>query len=933
MIEVYSANATNFTKNGIATLIPEEAYTECELNGAWTATIVHPIDEEGRWKHLTEQAIVKMPSWNGDQLYRVVSRQKTDPYVICQLYPIFFDSMGDCFLVDVKTENVNGQQALNAMLQGSSKYFGRSNILKTATAYYEYVNIMEALAGDAENSFLKVWGGEVEYDDFTVIVNSHMGADNDLTMRYGLNIQEITEDIDMSGIITRVYPSAYNDRRSSSYVDSPVIGNYPTVRTATMTFDWIKTSGDATEEDEDDPAIIIAHNQEELDAALADAVNAEFDAGLDKPVVNITVNGVFDLSKIEGFEAWSRQPIGLGDTVHVINPKIDITTDARVIYLKYDSLREEVADIQIGSKPYDFFHAISDLQAKVESGGLDGAPGASVVASWIEWCQASARSIPAGGSFEDIQITQWELTLPTYAAGRFYWMRLVTEMSDGELIAGDPVFDLGSQVSAEAQVAATNAQTAAGDAQGIANQALGVAQGINNHFWYDNNGAHVSDTEGTVASGNSQTIAANGTVMMRNGKLVTSWTGSNSSNAALNFYDCSNAAASVSNLVASYSRSGVLQYVNNVLAMALTASGLTFFDITDAAHSGQASQRKEAVFGASGVSLYAEGEEVASFGKSKIEIGQENAEINFCKDRGLMYFDGSLLKIAANPIEQSSGTKKSEVEICAAYNKSTWENRSAIRLIAQRLYNGNISGSVDVFAELEFRVFLRDELALSLSNGNFILDVNTRLVPGSPSPGTILLKNVSYISVNGVQAIDSNGVAVKATSDGSGNNIASTYVKGTTTANRVLIGNGTRTVKSLAAGTSGNVLKSNGSGSDPSWGTLSASDVGAVPTSRTVNGKALSSNITLGASDVSASQIKYQDTTITGQGLSYAIIEKPFTPAVLVGAYFRRSDMAYYVVGINRRTARQYTIQFNTNIPNGTTLNIQYIWATDPVAV
>lgn len=33
---------------------------------------------------------------------------------------------------------------------------------------------------------------------------------------------------------------------------------------------------------------------------------------------------------------------------------------------------------------------------------------------------------------------------------------------------------------------------------------------------------------------------------------------------------------------------------------------------------------------------------------------------------------------------------------------------------------------------------------------------------------------------------------------------------------------------------------------------LSASDVGAVPTTRTVNGKALSSNITLSASDVSA---------------------------------------------------------------------------------
>ena len=41
-------------------------------------------------------------------------------------------------------------------------------------------------------------------------------------------------------------------------------------------------------------------------------------------------------------------------------------------------------------------------------------------------------------------------------------------------------------------------------------------------------------------------------------------------------------------------------------------------------------------------------------------------------------------------------------------------------------------------------------------------------------------------------------------------------------------------------------------GTDPSWQTLLASDVGAVPTSRTVNGYALTSNVTLTYSDVGA---------------------------------------------------------------------------------
>lgn len=58
--------------------------------------------------------------------------------------------------------------------------------------------------------------------------------------------------------------------------------------------------------------------------------------------------------------------------------------------------------------------------------------------------------------------------------------------------------------------------------------------------------------------------------------------------------------------------------------------------------------------------------------------------------------------------------------------------------------------------------------------------------------------------------------------------------------------------------------------------TLSASDVSAVPTTRTVNGKALSANITLSASDVGAAasshthdQYKYSTTSTTSYGLPY----------------------------------------------------------------
>lgn len=85
--------------------------------------------------------------------------------------------------------------------------------------------------------------------------------------------------------------------------------------------------------------------------------------------------------------------------------------------------------------------------------------------------------------------------------------------------------------------------------------------------------------------------------------------------------------------------------------------------------------------------------------------------------------------------------------------------------------------------------------------------------------------------------------------------------------------------------------------SKPSY---SASEVGAVPTSRTVNGKALSGNITLSASDVGAAKISYQHNSTSVSSMSVGELK-------LVGfsssydasrSVTLPSGGTYYVVGI-----------------------------------
>ena len=294
MIQIYSKGNKNFQQNGDVTLFPDDAIVRVELNGAWNLELHHPIDEDGRWKYLVEDAVIKAPSFNGEQLFRIYNKEKSDDGVSVQAYPIFFDAKNDCFLVDVRPTNKNGQDALNIMCSVNSKYSASSDIARMNTSYFEYMNLLEAINGDSQNSFLRRWGGEVLYDNFRIIVNEQVGGDYGVEIRYGKNIPAngVREEIDMSEVVTRIYPKAFNGRKlTSGFVDSPIIGNYETVRATTMKFENIKlredVEGDGTEE-----GVIICDTQAELDAELTKKCKEQFELGLDKPKITIDADMV-----------------------------------------------------------------------------------------------------------------------------------------------------------------------------------------------------------------------------------------------------------------------------------------------------------------------------------------------------------------------------------------------------------------------------------------------------------------------------------------------------------------------------------------------------------------------------------------------------------------------------------------------------------------
>ena len=61
MICVYPTDASDFTGNGNAVLVPLKAKVRMVAGGECSFTMEHPLDPWGKWKYLVREAIVKLP--------------------------------------------------------------------------------------------------------------------------------------------------------------------------------------------------------------------------------------------------------------------------------------------------------------------------------------------------------------------------------------------------------------------------------------------------------------------------------------------------------------------------------------------------------------------------------------------------------------------------------------------------------------------------------------------------------------------------------------------------------------------------------------------------------------------------------------------------------------------------------------------------------
>lgn len=384
LITLYEANARDFSTNGLGSL---NKAVSCEViekrNAEYELELVYPIEIEdlsssedlilmdGSRDAISDYSgsnisIVSKPVIYDEIRFNRIIVAKPNPYATPQPFRIYSISKPIDGLITVNAQHISydlsgvsvspfsASSLADAFVKIKSKAVGFcpftfwTDKVSAGNIGTAVPMSMRSILGGTEGSILDKFGGEYEFDKFTVKLHNNRGANNGVSIRYGKNLTDITQDENCSGVYTEVYPYWYSEtEEGSELVELPE----KTVKVE-GTFDHTKVLAvDLTEYFESKPT------KDELLYVAQMYINA-YNIGV--PDISLTVSFA-PLSQTTEYKEYALlERVNLCDTVNIEFPKLNISATAKCIATRYDVLANKYISIELGN-------ARSDLSASFES--------------------------------------------------------------------------------------------------------------------------------------------------------------------------------------------------------------------------------------------------------------------------------------------------------------------------------------------------------------------------------------------------------------------------------------------------------------------------------------------------------------------------------------------------------------------------------------
>ena len=319
-----------------------------ERNGAFTLELKLPQNA----KHFSEVAVggvikAKAREAGDPQLFRISKITKPMQGVVT-VYAnhISYDLNKTSVLPFSSTGIVTTLSTMKTKMQGGDAFTLSTDIVNTSSSFSNKVpQSARALFGGQQGSLLDVFGGEYLFDNLQVSLLANRGNDNGVTLRYGKNITDLSQEENIENTYTAIQPYVVDSNENA------VLGTLLTVVQSAepkiLNLDLSnKFSGNDT------PTV------SQIDAA-AQQYAAANNVGVPKVSIKVSFVALWQTEEYKGIAPLER--VSLCDTVTVVFEKLGVNAKAKVISTTYDTLRERYTEIEIGDARSTLASTINEI--------------------------------------------------------------------------------------------------------------------------------------------------------------------------------------------------------------------------------------------------------------------------------------------------------------------------------------------------------------------------------------------------------------------------------------------------------------------------------------------------------------------------------------------------------------------------------------------
>ena len=367
---LYAKNESTFSHNGYGLLTDTvKATVTEERNGAYELSLQYPIT--GQWyDKIAEGCIIKAKAneTSEPQLFRIYKSSKPLKGVVT-------------FSAEHISYDLNGIPTLGFSIKSATPQMAMLRAIDeaglpcpfTAVSDISTLNSTEivtpcsvrAILGGQTGSILDVWGGEFEFDNFTVRLHEKRGADNGVLIEYGKNLNDLKQEANIAECYTHLMPYAvYTEESDDEDAEKQEV--YVFLSEKVLPLPAAENIGhskayimDFSGEFEDGEAITEAALRQKATAYAAGAA-------LGVPKVSITVSFVQLWQTEEYKNIAPLERVRLCDTVTVHFSQLGVKASAKVIKTVYDSLEEKYESVELGDAKSTLADTLNKQQAAIE---------------------------------------------------------------------------------------------------------------------------------------------------------------------------------------------------------------------------------------------------------------------------------------------------------------------------------------------------------------------------------------------------------------------------------------------------------------------------------------------------------------------------------------------------------------------------------------